>query len=77
MTADWEGAACRGCDPELWYADDRHKADRAEALTICRGCVAREVCLQAAMAEEAAVGNFNRQGVRGGLTALQRRRRAS
>ena len=75
--ADWVGAACRNCDPGLWFADDRHRADVAEALTICRDCPITEHCLQTAMAEEAAAGNFNRQGVRGGLTALQRRRRAT
>ena len=71
-------AACRGHDPELWFADDRHRADGARALVICRtSCPIRQACLNWAMAFEAASGNTNRSGIFGGLTSLQRRRLAN
>ena len=75
-------AACIGWDPELWFATEYRSADRTTALLICNGdernpvCPIRQACLEQAMVTEAKVGGWNRSGVFGGLTALQRKRLA-
>jgi len=75
-------AACIGFEPELWFATEYRSADRARALLICNGdernptCPIRQACLEQAMVTEAKVGGWNRSGVFGGLTALQRKRLA-
>jgi WhiB family redox-sensing transcriptional regulator len=72
---DWMGdAACRHYPPELWAADERLVGDNRleEAKTICNGnhrvprCPVREPCLEHAFA------NDERDGVWGGMSALER-----
>jgi WhiB family redox-sensing transcriptional regulator len=59
-------AACRGLEPEVFYAvsDD----DAEEAKAICDACPVREPCL------EYALTNRERDGVWGGATERERRR---
>lgn len=70
-------AACRGMDPQVFF-DCMSPVSRARAKEICSACPVREACLEAAMAEEAALGgtptqNFKfRVGIRGGLGATER-----
>ena len=61
-------AACRD-RLELFYASDA--TSEAIAVAVCAGCVVRQACLAEALADEADTGY--RYGVRGGLTASQRR----
>lgn len=67
-------ATCTTYDPELFYPDTgRHDLVKL-AKRICSTCPVKDQCLAAAMAEEgAAVGRF---GIRGGMTAQERRRAA-
>lgn len=63
--ADWQtGAACRGCDPDVFFptADE----DAADAKVICAGCSVRDECLAFAMASD------QRHGVWGGLSEKDR-----
>ena len=70
---DLDTAACRGVDPEIFYATkERDPADVATALEICRNCPVRQACLEQAMEWER--GTSGRWGIFGGLTALQRSR---
>lgn len=70
--------ATGGYDPELFFS--KAAGDRYDAKLVCRACPVRRTCLDAAMAEEAPAaddsGPFNnltmRDGVRGGLTAVER-----
>ena len=64
---DWvESAACRGMDPELFFAD--RGSNNREAKAVCAGCEVRAECL------EYAVANAERFGVWGGLSEKERRR---
>lgn len=67
---DWrERALCSGDDPELWYADGRSTADRAdaaEAKRVCGLCPVRDVCLADALQAR------EPYGIRGGLDARER-----
>lgn len=63
-------AACRGRG-ELFYDTDRFAEQLACA--ICSTCGVRDLCLAAALEEEH--GPSDTYGVRGGLTAEQRRTR--
>lgn len=58
-----EDAACRGVDPEVFYAESGTAILRAKAL--CGGCPARAACLEWALRRE----EF---GVWGGTTARER-----
>jgi WhiB family transcriptional regulator, redox-sensing transcriptional regulator len=65
--ARWrDKAACRAADPDLFYPDT--SADLARARAICRGCPVWARCLDGAFREGDA------WGIRGGLTAYERRR---
>lgn len=67
---DWtRRAACLGADTGLFY-DDRHTA---QAAAICDGCPVRLDCLQDAWNQDADAALHLIFGVRGGLTADQRR----
>jgi hypothetical protein len=61
-------AACHGRG-ELFYAAD--PLSETIALAVCRGCGVREACLAAALVEESDAATV--YGVRGGLTANERR----
>lgn len=58
-----DNAACRGLDPELFYAESGSAIIRAKAL--CAECPVREICLEWAIRRE----EF---GVWGGTTARER-----
>ena len=58
-----DDAACRGLDPELFYAEGN--AAIAKAKTMCQACPVRRQCLEWAITRE----EF---GVWGGTTARER-----
>lgn len=58
-------AACRGCDPELWFSVK--PADIARAKAVCATCVVAAECLQMAVDEVILHGVF------GGLSPKERR----
>lgn len=63
---DWRlDAACRGHDPDMWFALETHPAT-ATALTICSGCTVRAEC-----GEAASIGR-ERFGIWGGATPRTR-----
>jgi WhiB family redox-sensing transcriptional regulator len=63
----WQArAACRGCDPELFFMDRGQPT--SEAKTVCRGCVVREECLEYAITEK------EKFGIWGGLSERERRK---
>ena len=73
----YSSAACRGYDSELWFPEDaRYRAGKPrdeEAKRICNTvCKVRLDCLAAALKEEED-GPSHRFGIRGGLTAEERR----
>lgn len=57
---------------ELFYADDL--TSQRVALRVCDGCGAREDCLAECLADERLLGPLAVHGVRGGMTAAERRR---
>jgi hypothetical protein len=61
-------AACRGEDPELFFSDDRD--DHNAAKTICRSCPVLAECRADAFATDLSIP----YGIRGGLSANERRR---
>ncbi|MGW2550648.1 WhiB family transcriptional regulator [Streptomyces sp. NPDC001635] len=58
---------------DMWDAD-ANTPEAAQAKSICLTCPARMECLGSALAEEGAANSKDRHGVRGGLTAPERRR---
>ena len=67
LGTDWtRAAACRGLDPEMFYAD--RGGSVTEAKAICARCPVREACLEYALAAG------EKWGVWGGLSERQRRR---
>ena len=70
-------ADCADEDPELFY-DCGSPVMREKAKAVCAGCLVRADCLDAVMAEEAALGGSaaqnrrRRYGVRAGLTSGER-----
>jgi WhiB family redox-sensing transcriptional regulator len=60
-------AACRGMDTGWWFPERGDTFSGQVALTICRTCPVRAECLAEAMA----LGDV--EGIRGGLTAGERR----
>jgi WhiB family redox-sensing transcriptional regulator len=71
---DWRPeAACRGVDPELFFASDeivnrQERLEReAEAKAVCLKCTVRSQCLSYAL------DAGERYGIWGGLTAQERR----
>lgn len=74
MLERWPGGtrrsayAARRRPTAIWFADDSFT--QAVAKAICRGCPVREKCLAAALAAD---GDGARFGMRGGLTARERR----
>jgi WhiB family redox-sensing transcriptional regulator len=63
-------AACRHCDPELFFPDANIKAARAQvaaARKVCRGCPVKGICLSCALA------HGQEAGIWGGTTEEERR----
>lgn len=58
--------SCRGCDPDLWYAERGEST--AQAKEICAACPVRGECLDYALA------NRELYGVWGGCSERERRR---
>ena len=66
---EWRAsAACRGMDPELFFSAG--PIDRGHALAACRACPVARDCLRDALAFELGQKFY---GIRGGLTAKDRR----
>lgn len=71
MNTHWRAsAACAGSDPDMFFAKARDLT--MEARRVCSGCPVKQLCLDAAMAEEKASPAKIRAGIRGGLTPRQR-----
>lgn len=80
----WESRPCRGTSPELWYGPpeagdgpngydepgDQKAWRERRAKQICVPCPVRGWCLS----QELALPAYHQWGVRGGLTATERRR---
>jgi len=63
----WQARAnCMGVDPDLFFPE--RGASTREAKEVCRGCVAREDCL------EYALDNGEKFGIWGGMSERERRR---
>ena len=63
---DWPRyAACRGCDPDLWYPERYENAGHAK--TVCATCPVQPHCLNHAIETNEA------HGIWGGLNARERR----
>ena len=63
----WQSRAnCMGVDPDLFFPE--RGASTREAKDVCRGCVAREDCL------EYALENGEKFGIWGGMSERERRR---
>ncbi len=63
----WQARAnCMGVDPDLFFPE--RGASTREAKDVCRGCVAREDCL------EYALENGEKFGIWGGMSERERRR---
>lgn len=65
-TAWMDRAACRGCDPNLWFPE--RGEDTSLAKAVCASCPVAERCLDYALA----LGEKN--GIWGGVAERQRRR---
>lgn len=66
---DWRhDAACRGSDPELWFAagENWHPADVALARSICARCPSAADCLTDAL------DHHDRHAIRAGLLPQER-----
>lgn len=61
-------AACLGKPTRLFYA----QTSESTALAICASCPVREACLREELATNAGRGFWDIQGVRGGMTAVDR-----
>jgi WhiB family transcriptional regulator, redox-sensing transcriptional regulator len=68
VTVDWESAACRECDPEVWFPASRAQAAAKPAKQVCRGCELVDAC------KERALATGEEYGIWGGLTEDERRR---
>lgn len=69
MSDHWtQRAACWGTDPELFFSDN--KDGQAEAKKVCDRCPVRAACLADAYDTDLSIP----YGVRGGLSANQRRK---
>ena len=69
MNEAWRNdAACKGYPADLWYGDDRAKADLIKGKRICASCPVATECANYAIA------NGERYGMWGGLSTRQRRR---
>ena len=63
----WQDLAnCLGVDPDLFFPE--RGASTREAKEVCRGCVVKDDCLEAALA------NGEKFGIWGGMSERERRR---
>ena len=76
MTADWRNlAACRGLDPDLFFAERGDTLTVRNARAVCAGCPVAAECLEYAIANDETVGMWG--GLCGDeLIREERRRRA-
>jgi WhiB family redox-sensing transcriptional regulator len=66
---DWRRqAACRHADPDLFFPKVGDHQTAAGAVAVCRSCPVIDACLRDALA------SGEHHGIRGGLTAIQRRK---
>ena len=63
---NWDGAACHGKDPDLFFPGTGDYAQTLEARAVCLACSLRSACLEYALREGEA-------GIWGGTTEHQRR----
>lgn len=66
------GGDCGQNDPELWFADERNKADQRYAKGVCSQCPALARCQGIALEYELET-NQTMFGIFGGLTEKERR----
>jgi len=67
LTPSWMAeAACRGCDPALFYSERGSWTEVADAKRICRECPVKAECLEYGLREPV--------GIWGGKTVKERRR---
>lgn len=65
-TMDWDSAACKGHDSDLWFSPSATSAQTAQAVAICAGCPIREECLTYSL-------EWGEDGTWGGLTTKERK----
>jgi len=73
----WSARPCLGTPIELWYGPDDARSEtpterafrEREALGLCARCLVLDACL----AQELRLGVTDQWGIRGGMTAEQRR----
>lgn len=71
MPVDWrQSAACRSMAPAVFYPEKTDAAGRSKALAICARCTVRDACLDEALTQSVHLD----QGIRAGLSAIERRR---
>ena len=69
MDLSWRlRGACRGLDPEIFYATSDEDAGVERAKQVCNTCVVQQQCLEFALA------NRESEGIWGGATEKERRR---
>jgi len=66
------GGACSQNDPELWFADERNKADQRYAKGICSQCPVLHEC-QSKILDHELETNQTLYGIYGGLTDRERK----
>jgi hypothetical protein len=72
-TQTWRDiASCLGRDPEIWYPHTTDQATAIQAVMICSSCPVREACLEDALDQEAGAKPDGRNGIRAGLSPLDR-----
>lgn len=64
--------SCQQNDPELWFADERNKADQRYAKGVCSQCPELHAC-QSAVLDHELEANETLYGIYGGLTEKERR----
>ena len=73
MSGAWE-AACSSLPgdvaDQVFFSTDAR--DRRYAKRVCAGCPVREACLRMALDAERGTGVYERHGVFGGLTPIER-----
>jgi WhiB family redox-sensing transcriptional regulator len=70
MSHEWmDEAECLGLDPEAWFPTSEKQMSRANwtAMSVCRRCPVRLLCLKVALTEQLDEGIF------GGMLPSQRR----
>ena len=69
MDLSWRlRGACRGLDPEIFYAASEEDDGVERAKQVCSTCVVQQQCLEFALA------NRESEGIWGGATEKERRR---